>query len=209
MNKSRLKKIVLLSSISTMLLSGCRDNNVQSNDSTKVITTEVATVEECAGPTEAQEINSTIENIKKEYEELTNNKLDESNLFVDRFPQINYLWKDKEGNYIYDYRINFNNNQELEYCDTNNSSKMYAVIVKNDDGSYEPIAGLVDNGDGVKNVTITYCYSNIAYEPSNNYITIDNPTQEDLTNLKKGNDYIKTNYKSSKDKELTLSNKNN
>ena len=108
MNKNRLKKIVLLSSISTMLLSGCRDNNVQSNDSTKVITTEVATVEECAGPTEAKEINSTIENKKKEYEELTNNKLDESNLFVDRFPQINYLWKDKEGNYIYDYRINLN-----------------------------------------------------------------------------------------------------
>lgn len=172
------------------------------------ITTE-ATTEEYAGPTEAQQTNETIDKIIKEYEEKTNKKLDSSNVFVDNFPQIKYLWKDEKGNYIYDFRINNDNNQKLEYCNTSNISKMYAVIVINEDGTYEPIAGLINNGGGVKNVTVTYCYNNSAYEPSQNYIIIENPTDEDLENLKNGDDYIKDNYTSSLDKNLTLAKENN
>lgn len=207
----KFKKTLLftMAALTTISATGCSKNDDKTN--TKIVTTEAkteVTTEEYAGGTEAQEINTTIDNIINEYEEKTNKNIDSSNIFVDNFPQINYLWKDKEGNYIYDYRINFNNNQELEYCNTSTSSKMYAVIVKNEDGTYEPIAGLVKNGGNVDNVTITYCYSNTPYEPSKDYIIIKNPTDEDLDNLKNGDDYIKDNYSSSKENGLTLSKEN-
>lgn len=205
--KSLRKKLELLFLMSTLIFSseGC------TQDKDKIdtpITTEITT-QEYVEENQAQDKNDTIEEIINKYKEKTNKNINSSNVFVDDFPQIKYLWKDKEDNYIYDYRINFDNNQELEYCDTNSSSKMYVVIVKNEDGTYEPIAGLVKNNDDIKNVTITYCYNNMPYEPSKNYIIIDNPTKEDLENLKKGNEYINSNYTSLNDKKLTLSKENN
>jgi len=71
---------------------------------------------------------------------------------------------------------------------------MYAVILKDND-NYEPIAAIANMDGQIINVKVTYFYDNNRYEPSNNYIIIDNPTKEDLNNIKNGEEYIKSENK--------------
>ena len=187
MSKNTRKKLVLLSLLSTVLLSGCNkvDNNQANNTNINIEATTEATTEEVI-------YNETIAKIYVDYKEKSNRSIKMDDLIIESYDKPQYIWNEKGVNYIYDYRINFNNNQELTYCDPGYGSKMYAVIVRNSDGSYEPIAALADIDEKIVNVKVTYLYDQTTYEPSKNYITIDNPTKEDLNNLKNGYDYIKS-----------------
>lgn len=199
MKKSKLRKIALLSALSTMLLSGCGQNNIQNNEVTYEIQTTEATTEESDTI-----YNQTIAKIYVDYKEKSKKDIQIDDLLIESFEDPKYIWNKNGENYIYDYRLNYDNNQEYEYCDPGYNSKMYAVIVRNDDGTYEPIAALADIDNRIVNVEVTYLYDQTTYEPSKNYIYLSNPTKEDLYNIKNGDEFI-----NNSGKELTLSNKNN
>lgn len=198
MGKNRYKKLALLYLLSTVLLSGCNKvddkqayNNINIETTTETITEEAI-------------YNETIAKIYVDYKEKSNRNIKIDDLIIESYDNPKYVWNENGVNYIYDYRINFNNNQELTYCDPGYGSKMYAVIVRNSDGTYEPIAALASIDQKIVNVKVTYLYDQNTYEPSKNYIIIDNPTKDDLNNIKNGDEYIK----SENDNKLILT-KNN
>lgn len=203
MHKNRLRKIALLTALSTTLLTGCRDNKKDDIAvNTPVITTKI---EENADKYQDENIdvvsNQTIAQIYEEYKELSNKDIDITHLRIEEYKEPKYIWK-KGDKYIYDYGINGYDNEEYTYIDPGYHGKMYAVIVKNNDivSEYEPIAALANIDGEVFNVKVTFYKDNTRYEPSENYITIDNPTKEDFNNIKNAEEYI---YSDNKEAAIT------
>ena len=194
MNK-KVKKIAILSTLSTMLLTGC-NNAKQPTTQTIIQTTQMTTEAPIAGPTEAPEVtNETIDDIIDEYNSKTNNNINKKDLVIEEYEnEIIYMWN-KGDEYIYDHGINYTNNGELENCDPSSIGKMYAVIVK-ENNYYEPIAALAQVNGQIVNVKLTYRLNNETYLPSQNYIFINNPTTIDYENLKNGDEYINYDAKS-------------
>ena len=199
MNK-RVRKIAILSALSTMLLTGCNNAKQPTTQTVREIT-ETTTETPVAGPTEASEVtNETIDNILDEYNSKTNNTIEKKDIVIEEYEnEIIYMWN-KGDEYIYDHGINYDNSGELKNCDPSSIGKMYAVIVK-DNNYYEPIAALAEVEGQIVNVKVTYRLGSETYLPSQNYIFINNPTTIDYENLKNGDEYI--NYDA---KSLTLTN---
>ena len=185
MEKYRLKKVALLTMLSSMLLSGCGKNTDPQPQTTQTVTeatTEYTSEDEVVS-------NQTIAQIYEEYKDKTNKEIDIEDLKIEEFDKPNYIWN-KGEEYIYDYRINGYDNQEYTYIDSGYHGKMYAVIIKNTDNTYEPIAALANVNGEIFNVIVTFDKDNQIYEPSDNYIIIDNPTKEDYENIKNADEYI-------------------
>ena len=183
MNK-RVRKIAVLTALSSMLLTGC--NNAKTGvkqEKTEEYTQYIGT------ETEKEQIesvsNQTIAKIYKEYKEKTGKDIDIKDLEIIEFDDPNYVWN-KGDKYIYDYRVNDYNNEEYTYIEPGYYSKIYAVI---DD--YTPICALYKNDDGIFNIEVTYAVDkDHVYEPSENYIYIDEPSIDNFNELKDADEYI-------------------
>ena len=136
--------------------------------------------------------NPTMEKIIEEYNEKTGKNIQKKDLLIEEFDKPLYIWNTEGENYIYDYKINNTDYPGYKYIDPGYHGKMYAVILKTENGSYEPISALANIDGTIINVKVTYLYSEIIYEPSENYIIIDNPTKDDLNNIKNADEYIKS-----------------
>ena len=196
-----LRKLLSIALAATMPLSvsACSKKEVEVEPTTEEITTQ-ANIEE---PTEEviEVTNETIDKIIEDYNTKSGENITKDDVFVEEFNQVTYLWN-KEGEiYIYDYDFNKNNYPGYTYHNETYRDEMYALIKKDED-NYEPIAGLYSDGNEVHNVKITYFYNQTRYEASPNYISIENPTKEDLKNLKKGDEYLNP----EENKELGLKN---
>lgn len=189
MKKENLRKIAIYSALSTMLLTGCNQSQVKNSNTPYVPTKNQITTEEQT--TEEVKENETIDKIIKEYNNQTNSDICKENIVVETFSsKTDYMWI-KGEEYIYDYSINFYNNGELKNCDPSTVGEIYAVMIKNEDG-YEPIAALSKVKRELVNVKVNFFKNDIKYEPSDNYIYIINPTEEDYNNLKNADNYIKS-----------------
>lgn len=187
MEKYRLKKVALLTMLSSMLLSGCGKTNITNNEpqTTQIqATTELLEEDEIVS-------NQTIAKIYEEYKELSKKDIDINDLKIEEFIKPN-IYK-KGENYYYDFRINGYYGEEYQYIDPGYHGKMYAVIIKNTDETYEPIAALANINGDIFNVQVTFNKDNQIYEPSENYIIINNPTKEDYENIKNADEYIYSN----------------
>ena len=199
MDKKRIKKIMLLSMLSSMLLTGCTKK--QQEEPTAMVITESTTQEQEEAASEVIS-NETLEEILKEYNEQTQDNINISDLYIkEYYKDIKYL-SQKGEEYIYDYRINGYNNQGYTNIDPGYNGKMYAVVLHNDE-KYETICALAKINGRIFNVKVTILDINKeTHEASDNYIYID-PTQENFDNLKDGQDYI-DNYTNNESKNIYI-----
>ncbi len=187
MNK-RLKKIAILSALSTSLLTGCSDKK-EAVDKTTELTTEITTE---LNTQEEFEIvsNQTIATIYEQYKQQSNEDIDIKNLEIEEFDLPNYIWK-KGEDYIYDYRINGDNTEGYTYIDPGYYSKMYVVKIKKEDNNYEIIAALAHVDYDVFNVRVTIReVDGSTKEASEIYIYIENPTMDNIDEMKNADKYI-------------------
>lgn len=191
MKNKNLKKIAILSALSSMLLSGCTQNNVKNdtNNEKQIITEEK---EESKEETIEIITNPTLEKIIEEYNKKTGKNIQKNDLLIEEFDKPLYIWNTEGENYIYDYKINNTDYPGYKYIDPGYHGKMYAVILKTENGSFEPISALANIDGTIINVKVTYLYGDIICDPSENYIIIDNPTKDDFNNIKNADEYIKS-----------------
>ena len=194
MDKNRLKKVALLTMLSSMLLTGCGKTNKPTNEQPKT-TQEIQTTTEITTE-DTMVSNQTIAKIYDEYKNKYNKDINIENLKIEEEDKPSYIWQ-KGVEYIYDSGINYYNCEEYTYVDPGYHGKMYIVIVKNDDNTYEPIAALAKINGEIFNVRVTFNKDYKVYEPSDNYIIIDNPTNEDFENIKNADEYIHSDNKES------------
>ena len=192
MKKSNLRKIAILTTLSSILLTSCANNKTAKDEEMQpipVYADEITTEE-----TEEMISNQTIAKIYEEYKQNTNEDVDIKDLVIKEFDKPSFIWNTKGENYIYDFRINGYDNQEFTYCDPGYHGEMYAVIVKHNE-DYEPISALANIDNKIINVKVTFFDGDVIYEPSSNYIYIENPSKEDFDNIKNGEEYINSNNK--------------
>ena len=189
MKKGNLRKIAIYSALSSMLLTGCNQSQEKYSNKPYVPTKNEVTTEQTT-----EEIvyeNETIDKIINEYNEKANSNISKEDIVVETFSsKTDYMWI-KGEEYIYDYSINFYNNGELKNCNPDSVDEIYAVMIINEDG-YEPIAALSKVERELVNVKVNFYKNEIKYEPSENYIYINNPTDEDYSNLKNADKYLRS-----------------
>ena len=194
MKNFRLKKALYLSALSTMLLTGCGKKEIPTTQEQ----IEVQIEENKDYNLNINVVsNQTVARIIDEYETKIGKKLNYSDIIVDVMDEPKYIWKDEEGNYVYDYNINIDSG--YEYID-GKYSKMAVVKVnihKNNKDWYMPICALFQYGStGAVNVKVTTLDTkNRVHYPYKNYIYIENPTYENYRELTHYEEYLNAEYK--------------
>lgn len=188
-NKSRLRKIALLTALSTSLLTGC-GKKVENNTTTIVPTTTEITTEE---NTEEEVFNETINHIYNEYKEKSGKDIDVTDLAVKEYDNdTSYIHLNQDGKYVYNKDIRAD---DANYTWIEHPGKMYVVRVNKgtkEDPYYTPICALVEINGNVYNIEATLFDGSEKHLPDENYIEIENPDKNNINDLKNANEDIES-----------------
>ena len=190
MEKSRLKKMMILTSLSAALLSGCGKKEAPVEYTTE-ITTEVTTEEE----KNDELYNDTINKVYSEYREKSGRDIDITDLAVAEYDNsISYIHKDASGNYIYDKDIRADD-PDYTWIDESDLSKMYVVRVNDgtkEDPWYTPVCALTKVDGKVVNVIVNTFDGSETHYASDYYVIIEDAKNKNIDELKRANEDIES-----------------
>ena len=195
MNNNRLKKIALLTALSSILLTGCGKKEIATTKDTEIKTEKKSTYNLDMDIVS----NQTMATVIDEYKRRSGDDTAYGLFAISEYKEPKFVFKTPEGEYVYNYGLTKNPIEGYEYvdCTYNNMVIVKVNINKDNEKWYMPICGLLQTQDGeVVNVKVTtFDTEKRFHEPFEDYIYIDNPTSEKYYELVNGEEYLKATHK--------------